>query len=288
MKSSADSVLTRPSEVGRLLNLLNLRPSRSLGQNFLVNAHMLALIVEAACIGSEDVVLEIGPGLGVLTEALAARARQVIAVEKDKRLEWHLRTRFAASPNIVWHFCDALDLNWPELMQAGVSRLVSNLPYASGSAILAELFKHGFGPERMTVTLQLEVAQRLVATPGNRGFGLLSVWAQADYNAAIVKVISPTCFFPAPNVRSAVVVLERKEPVLCSLNARRLFWILTKRAFGQRRKQLKSVFSGRVAAAADFPSDTDILAALNKLGINLTLRPEALGVDVWAALAREF
>jgi 16S rRNA (adenine1518-N6/adenine1519-N6)-dimethyltransferase len=277
--------LTRPSEVRRLLAELGLRPSQALGQNFLVDAHILAAIVEAARVASDDVVLEIGPGLGVLTEALAARARRVLAVEKDRRLEPHLRARFAGVANVDLRFGDALDLNWNVLADSGVTRLVSNLPYATGSAMLAKLFRQVRGPARLAVTLQLEVARRLTAGPDSRDFGLLGVWAQADHDAAVVKVISPTCFYPAPDVRSAVVVLERRSPGFCPPEAKPLFFALTKRAFGQRRKQLKAIFSGRGPAAAGSPADAEVLRALNALGVDPTLRPEALGSETWAALA---
>lgn len=277
----ARPVLTRPSEVKALLEALGLRPSRALGQNFLVDANILALILESADITSDHFVLEIGPGLGVLTEALAARAAQVLAVEKDMRLESHLRERFAQSPNVTLRFEDALSLDWSELARAGLHRLVSNLPYSTGSAILAEFFLQPRATERAVVTLQLEVAQRLVAQPGSRSFGLLSVWAQAGYVPGLAKIISPTCFFPVPEVRSAVVLLKSRDAPCCPPEAKPLFAEITKRAFGQRRKQLKAIFSSRNSAAPD----NAVREALDAVGVDLSLRPEAVGAELWGAAA---
>lgn len=285
MTGANDAVLTRPSEVRRLLGAMDLRPSRAFGQNFLVDANILAVIMEAARVGADDDVVEIGPGLGALTCALAKSVRSVLAVEKDRRFETHLRERFASVANVVFQFGDALKLDWTRLTRAGITRLVSNLPYSSGSAILAELFRHSSAPARLVVTLQLEVARRLTALPGSRDFGLLGVWAQAGYRASVLKTISPTCFYPAPDVRSAVVVLERRDGERPSEEAMRHFFAISKRAFSFRRKQLRTIFSGRGSGAGEERSDKEILSALEALGVDLTFRPEALDADTWVALA---
>ena len=153
--------LTKPSDVRALLAAMDFHPSRVLGQNFLIDANILNILLDAAALAPTDAVLEVGPGLGVLTEGLIERAGRVVAVEKDSRLfEW-LQNNYTASPKITLIHSDILDVELAPLLAGGVNKCVANLPYAVASRFLVELMGAERAPERIVVTVQLEVAERL-------------------------------------------------------------------------------------------------------------------------------
>ena len=263
--------LTRPSAVRGLLDELQFKPSRVLGQNFLIDGNILRIIVDAAGLSPADTVLEVGPGLGVLTDALLEHAGRVIAIEKDARLHTWLARRFADEPRLDLRQGDALRADLPALFAAGATKLVANLPYSVGSRVLMDCFMARPGPARIVATVQKEVADRLAAAPGGGDYGLLSVWAQVRYDVRLHKVIPRTCFLPAPEVTSAIVTLARKaeDPLPAALAPR--FGDLVKRAFGQRRKQLGGLLRNPEACLA--------------AGISPSARPEELAVDDWLRLA---
>ena len=260
--------LTSPKNVTELLASLDFRPSKTLGQNFLIDGNILRIMLDTAGIGPDDQVLEIGPGLGVVTEGLLARAKRVVAIEMDKRLYAYLREKFAGQAKLELIPGDALDADFNALMKSGINKVASNLPYGAGSRILVELFASNPAPARMAVTVQLEVADRLVARPGTKDYGLLSVLAQLDYDVEVRKIVSPTCFHPAPQVKSAIVSLCRRAE---SRNVRDygVFKAVVKKAFSQRRKQMGTIFRG---------------ARFEEAGINPVSRPEELYVDDWCRL----
>lgn len=270
--------LTSPTQVQGLLRQLNVEPSGALGQNFLIDVNIRDIIVDDADPTPDDVVLEIGPGLGVLTEVLARRAGKLIAVEKDVRLVEHLRREFEGREFVQIIQADVLDLDLSCLAEWGVTRVVSNLPYSAGSRILMELFSLRYPPERITVTVQLEVGERLVAGPGQRERGLLGVWAQRVYDVEIRKIISPTCFCPPPKVKSAVVRLSRLPMIE---EGRDEFRKVTKDVFAFRRKQLGTILRRVVPAGAL----DDIGTVVRDLGIDPRTRPEMLTNSEWQALA---
>ncbi len=274
---------TRPSEVRALLDELSFRPQKSLGQNFLIDANILAILLDAAAVAPDTEVLEAGAGLGVLTEPLAGLARRVVAVEKDRRLCDFLRTRLARFPNVELVCADMLSLDAEALLASGITQVVANLPYSVGSAILVNFLQASLPPRRMTVTLQLEVARRLAAAPGGKDFGLLSLWSQRVYEVGIRKIVSPSCFFPAPAVQSAIVRLDRREPFDPDAAGRGFFYALTKFAFGRRRKQLGTIL--RAAPAAWRLAPDRIRAAFRALDLDPHSRPEALAVGQWVRLA---
>jgi len=273
--------LTSPSQVQVLLRRLQVEPSNSLGQNFLIDVHIRDIILEESGVGAGDVVLEIGPGLGVLTEVLARRAGTLIAVEKDRRLAAYLQEEFAGREGMRILQADAVELDPGMLAGWGVTKVVSNLPYSVGSRILMELFALPRPPERITVTVQKEVGDRLAAGPGQEARGLLGVWAQQAYHVEIRKIISPTCFWPPPQIRSAVVRLDRLQDR--EEKGRMDFFRLTKDVFGFRRKQMGTILK-RLLPAADPEA---IAGALRAAGIDPRTRPEILTVDEWRILANE-
>lgn len=263
---------TRPTEVRALLERLDFKPSRILGQNFLIDGNILRIMLDAAALTPADAVLEVGPGLGVLTGPLLERAGRVIAIEKDDTLHEHLRTAFRDAPNLTLLHADALDVDLAGWLAGGVNKVVANLPYSVGTRIVVDLCHAPTPPERMVVTVQREVAERMVARPDTKDFGVLSVFAQADYTATLHKTIARTCFFPVPQVESAIVLMVRTPRAVPPRDAR-AFRTLVKNCFAQRRKQIGSLIR-----------DHDAIARAH---LDPKQRPETISVDGWIALANE-
>ena len=275
--------LTSPADVSRALESLGISPSKSQGQNFLIDANILGIILKAADLSAGDQVLEIGAGLGSLTEALAKLVRRVVTIEKDSRLSGFLQCRFQPMANIELITADVMRLDLEKFWDSGMNKLVANLPYSIGSAVLVEIFKGTSQPEMIVVTLQAEVAGRLAAEPDTSDYGLLGIWSRLNYETKIRRVISPNCFFPRPEVQSAVLSMKKirssdGEPV-----DRGFFFGLTKYAFGQRRKQMQKILSG---APPQFRRPSDELRAIfRELDIDSSIRPGALSVSQWIRLA---
>lgn len=249
--------LTSPSQVKAWCIENEFHPNRVLGQNFLIDRNALEAIVDAGLGPCADggsgapQVLEIGPGLGVLTEELLKRGCRVTAVEKDPVLAARLKESLGSPEGLTVVAGDALDWVAASPIAAGAfSCMVSNLPYQAGTRILLELAMTRALPS-MTVLVQTEVAERLAAGPGSKTRGLAGVWAQLDYDVRIVRKVSASCFWPRPAVGSSVVRLDRHDRNLSlSAEARRLFHRLTKQAFEHRRKQLGNVFRDLVQSTA--------------------------------------
>ncbi len=281
--------LTSPSQVKAWCIENGFHPNKVLGQNFLIDQNARNAIVDAglapragAASPDEMNVLEIGPGLGVLTEELLARGCRVTAIEKDPVLAERLPTAFGNPPNLTVVAGDALD--WiararapqppttqppnPQTSQplSTFSHMVSNLPYQAGTRILLDLVQTRAIPS-LTVLVQTEVAERLAAEEGSKMRGLAGVWAQLDYDVKVVRKVSSSCFWPRPEIGSSVVRLDRHDRnVDLTAETRRIFHRLTKRAFEHRRKQLGSIFRDLIQS---------------------TRRAEELSNAEWVAWARE-
>ncbi|MCO5061719.1 MAG: 16S rRNA (adenine(1518)-N(6)/adenine(1519)-N(6))-dimethyltransferase RsmA [Kiritimatiellae bacterium] len=263
---------TRPTEVRDLLRRLDFKPSRVLGQNFLIDGNILRIMLDAAELTPADKVLEVGPGLGVLTAPLLERAGHVLAIEKDDVLHAHIQQTLGGAPNFTLIHGDALHENLPAHLARGINKVVANLPYSVGTRILVDLCHAEARPERMVVTVQREVADRMTASPNTKDYGVLSVFAQADYKSSLHKAIAHSCFFPVPQIESAIVLLVR-QPRACPARDERHFRALVKRCFEQRRKQIHSLVK-------DAP-------ALERAGLDPKQRPETLSVDDWIRLSNE-
>jgi 16S rRNA (adenine1518-N6/adenine1519-N6)-dimethyltransferase len=263
------------SEMRQILEERGIQLTKSLGQNFLHDANQLRRIVGLAELSSQDKVLEIGPGLGPLTCLLAETAGTVLAVEKDARLVPIVKERCHAQ---VIHE-DAVDFlrrpggDWREW------KLVSNLPYSVGSVILVDLALHPKGPERMVVTLQSEVVRRLVAEPGGKDYGILTLLVRLNYEPRGSFRIPPGCFFPEPDVESACVSLVRRRAPLLDFEGAHVYVRLVKRAFSQRRKQMAKLLKQEWPAVR-------IVEVLKTLGLPLDVRAEALSPEQFIALTR--
>ena len=255
--------LTSPSQVKAWCIENGFHPNRVLGQNFLIDRNALEAIVDAGLAGvSKDsgaAILEIGPGLGVLTEEILKRGCSVTAVEKDPVLAARLAESLGNPPNLNVVEADALD--WIShspfpiphspfpIPRSPFAAMVSNLPYQAGTRILLELVQRHDIPS-MTVLVQTEVAERLAAKEGSKTRGLAGVWAQLDYDVKIVRKVAASCFWPRPEIGSSVVTLTRHDRnIALSARERDVFHRLTKKAFEHRRKQLGSIFKDLIQSS---------------------------------------
>ena len=270
------------TEMRAVLNARGIQLTKSLGQNFLHDANQLQRIVSAAELTAADKVLEIGPGLGPLTELLLAQAGEVLAIEMDARLVAVLRERFNPKSKIQkpkWELLhdDALEFIRRKRRDWSGWKLVANLPYSVASPILVELAQSAQGPGRMVVTLQLEVAQRLMADADDEDYGVLSLLVQLDYEPRDWFKIPATCFFPAPDVDSACVTLVRRATPLLAEAHRRAFVKIVKRGFSQRRKMMMKLLK------ADWPL-TKLESAFAALNISPQTRAEKVSLELFARL----
>jgi 16S rRNA (adenine1518-N6/adenine1519-N6)-dimethyltransferase len=232
------------TEIKVALQELNLRPSRRLGQNYLYDANLARIIVEAAQIGPSDRVVEVGPGLGALTEILVKKTPRLTVVEKDTRAAAFLSSKF---PGLKVEAEDALTYEFPA---DEPWHCIGNLPYSVGSRLIVRLCELPMRPERMVFTVQREVAERLAARPDIKDYGVLTLLTQPFYAIKIVRHLSTSVFFPEPEVKSSVVRFEKKECKL-SEDSEARYREKVKRAFQQRRKTLGAIFG------KDLPSNLD-------------------------------
>lgn len=292
------------TEMRSLLAKRDIQLTRSLGQNFLHDGNQLRRIVDAAEIKPTDKVLEIGPGLGPLTELLLEKAGEVLAIEMDARLVDFLCERFgteernadlltgmlnrqsekASEPNrsSAFHLLhdDALAFIKREPRDWSNWKLVANLPYSVASPILVELALSPKRPERMVTTLQLEVAQRLMAQADDDDYGVLTLLVQLDYEPRDSFKIPADCFFPAPNVDSMCVVLQRRARPLLADGQRAAFVKIVKRAFSQRRKMMLKLLK------QDWAADK-LASAFAELKISPQERAEKLSLKQFVALTEK-
>jgi 16S rRNA (adenine1518-N6/adenine1519-N6)-dimethyltransferase len=269
-------------EVAALLKQYHLRPKKSLGQNFLTDEHALAEIVASAGITREDVVVEIGAGLGGLTRHLAAAARHVVAVEIDQSLlpALHAVLAHEAYPNCSIVHGDILQLDPAKLIDQSPSphyKVVANIPYYITSAIIRHVLEAAIRPKTLVLTMQLEVAQRLVAQPDD--MSLLAVSVQFYGAPKIVQRIEAGAFYPAPEVDSAVVRIDLPDTPLFPAVEAEAFFRVAKAGFGQKRKQLHNALKVGLALPGE-----QINAMLTAAGIDPTRRAETLSLPEWMRL----
>jgi len=267
------------SEMRGILDERGIQLTKSLGQNFLHDGNQLRRIVAAAELTQTDRVLEIGPGLGPLTELLLAKAGEVLAIEKDERLVAILRERFAGQPKLTLAHADGLDRVRVEASDWQGWKLVANLPYSVASPMLVELASNVHPPERMVATLQLEVARRLMAKADGEDYGILSLLIQLSYEPSGLFKIPPGSFFPPPDVDSACITLVRRERKLLPDAMRSTFVRLVKLAFSQRRKMMVKLLK------QEWPAER-LDAALTTLSLSPQVRAEAVSLDQFVALTR--
>ena len=272
-----------------LLDKYNLRPRKGLGQHFLADPNILRKIVDAAELSRETVVLEIGPGLGTLTRQLAGSAGRVVAVELDEAMIGVLREELGHLSNLELVRGDILRLDPAELIRGSRSLdlvasleyiVVANLPYYITSAAMRHLLEADPPPTRLVLTVQREVALRIVARPGD--MSLLAVSVQFYGQPRIVARIPAGAFVPPPQVDSAVVRIDTFPAPPVDVPDIQAFFRVVRAGFGQKRKQLKNA----LAAGLGLPA-AEVSAALTRAGVDPRRRAQTLSLDEWAGLARE-
>ncbi|MGH2618353.1 MAG: 16S rRNA (adenine(1518)-N(6)/adenine(1519)-N(6))-dimethyltransferase RsmA [Thermomicrobiales bacterium] len=262
----------------RLMTDLGIRPNKGLGQHFLFERGIVERMVRTAGVTAGDTVLEIGPGLGILTSELLRRAGRVVAVEIDRSLAAHLLAAFGDFPSFQLVPGNALAMSSDAIVPLGEPfDVVANLPYAAGTAILRHLLEQSRKPRRLTVMLQKEVAARLTAAPPN--MSILAVATQYFAAPRLAFTVSPSVFIPPPNVESAVVTLDVREDSPLPAGLQPLFFKIVNAGFRQKRKQI----ANSLADVFQLPKP-GIAAWLSATGIDPTRRAETLAVDEWVAL----
>lgn len=275
--------LTSPKAVAALLAAHDIRPNKVLGQNFLIDRNILNHIVDAAELHPDVRVLEVGPGLGVLTEPLLANSQHVIAIEKDEGLHSILQTRWGDDPRLTLMLDDALDVDLCAIFAAGTTRLISNLPYSVGVRVVVDAACCETPPDIMVLLLQKEVGDRFTAKPGTADMGAVTIWLQQRYTVSRIRTVKPTCFHPRPEVMSAVIKLSRHDRFPLNSAERDKLRRLTKTAFLHRRKQLASAMRSATDGLAREAAHTR--EGLVACGAPETARPEDLSVEQWISLA---
>lgn len=266
----------RPSELRQFLDSLGVRARKSLSQNFLIDGNILRKIVAAAGVTADDLVIEIGPGPGALTEFLLQTGARVIAIEKDRVFAKALQRLDPGEERLRIFEADALDFDLSPLFGISSSiKVVANLPYQLTSPLLGKLVPLGPSVKSLTLMVQKEVAERITARAGTQDYSSLSIFIELYANARLMFTVEPTCFYPRPNVRSAVVHLDLHPPPTNLDSASFIRFIRT--AFGKRRKTLRSSLRSLFTVEA-------IRAALQALGLGEDTRPETLSLDQFIQL----
>ncbi len=262
----------------RRMRRFGVRPDRELGQNFLIDSNILGVIERAAELAREDVVLEIGGGLGVLSEHLAARAGHVHVVEVDERLREPLADALAPFENVTVHWGDAMRLPLERFAPAP-DKLVANLPYGIAASVILRTIAVYPQMSRWVAMVQREVGERFAAAPGTSAYGVPSVLAQLSCEVRVLRAVSRTVFQPVPNVDSALLALERRGGEDASPELR----ALVRDAFAHRRKALARSLSLAPGAPAGIRERAR--AALVQLGLPADVRAERLSPEQFRALA---
>ena len=281
MTTAPDSALLGPAEIRRLAAQLEIRPTKQWGQNFVVDANTVRKIVRVAGVGADDVVVEVGPGLGSLTLALLPVVKQVTAIEVDPRLAAALETTVAQlQPEHVDRLrlvaADALTVT--SLPKPRPTALVANLPYNISVPVVLSFLEHFPSIERVLVMVQLEVAERLAARPGSKIYGVPSLKAAWYADVELAGRIGRNVFWPAPNVDSGLVSLVRREPPATSASREDVFRCIDA-AFLQRRKSLRKA----LASWAGSPEAAE--AVLVAGGVDHMARGEQLDITTFARIA---
>lgn len=281
------ATLGNPTNTIAILQKYNFNFQKKFGQNFLIDANILENIISAADIKKEDCVLEIGPGIGTMTQYLCENAREVVAVEIDKKLIPILQEDTLSSYNNVTIINeDILKVDINAIVQeknAGKSiKVVANLPYYITTPIIMGLFESHVPLESITIMVQKEVAQRMQVGPGTKDYGALSLAVQYYAEPKMMMSVPAGCFMPRPNVDSAVIKLTRHGKPPVQVKDEKLMFDIIRAAFNQRRKTLVNSLNN--AAGLNFSKDS-VLAALDAMGLPVTIRGEALTLAQFAQLA---
>ncbi|MEY2482895.1 MAG: rRNA (adenine1518-N6/adenine1519-N6)-dimethyltransferase [Verrucomicrobiota bacterium] len=263
------------SEIDATLREIRVSPVKTLGQNFLHDRNLARWIVEKAALTPEDYVVEIGPGLGALTEFILASGARVLAIEKDQRLADFLRTRFTSDRFEILH-ADALDYDVRQLFAQPRVKVLGNLPYYISSQLLLKFTRHPSPIILWLFMLQKEMARRISAVPGTSDYGALTLIVQLRHRVEYLRTVPSSVFLPQPDVDSAFVRIIPREPDELPNHDAETFFRLVRRGFSQRRKQLRNLLREEI---------TDWAAAAGAIGFDPRARAEELTLPQWIALS---
>ena len=280
------ATLGNPQKTIEIIQKYEFAFQKKFGQNFLIDPHVLDKIVSAAGVTKDDCVLEIGPGIGTMTQYLAEHARRVVAVEIDKNLIPILNETLKEYENVTVINDDILKVNINQLVdtynEGRPIKVVANLPYYITTPIIMGLFESGVPIDNITVMVQKEVAERMQTGPGSKDYGALSLAVQYYADAYIVANVPPNCFIPRPGVGSAVIRLTKHKKPPVAVEDPDLMFRLIRASFNQRRKTLQNGLNN----SPEVPyTKEEIIAAIESLGVSLQIRGEALTLEQFAALS---
>lgn len=277
--------LYSPNKIRETLDKYDFKFSKSLGQNFLIDGNVVRKIVRQAGITKEDYVLEIGPGMGTLTEELAINAKKVVAVELDRKLLPILDETLENYDNVEIIYGDILEIDIKKLIEeklgGGPVKLVANLPYYVTTPIIGKLLEEDLDLESISVMVQKEVADRMAASPGSKSYGSLSVFVNFYTNPKVVVKVPKTVFMPQPKIDSSVIKLDLKKE-LPEIDREKFFKVV-KAAFSKRRKTIINSLS---TYGFDLEKE-EIRQALEKVGIKPEERAENISVEDFIKLSTE-
>lgn len=275
-----------PQNTIQVLQKYNFNFQKKFGQNFLIDTSVLERIMDAADITKEDCVLEIGPGIGTMTQYLAERAGEVVAVEIDKALIPILEDTLSAYDNVTVINADILKLDIAQIVEEKNGgkpiKVVANLPYYITTPIIMGLFESHVPLKSITIMVQKEVADRMQVGPGTKDYGALSLAVQYYAKPEIVANVPPNCFIPRPNVGSAVIRLTRYEEPPVQVKDEKLMFALIRASFNQRRKTL---INGLGNASGLKVTKEQAAEALERMGLSPTVRGETLTLEQFAELS---
>ncbi len=260
-----------------LLDKLGVVPSKSLGQNFLVDATLAEWIADQLGAEAEDTVVEIGPGTGALSAFLAGRTRQLLLMEFDRKLAAFLREEYAAMEGVEVIEADAAQFDVRTLFKDGPIKLIGNLPYSAGGEIMRTFLEYPSPVGEALFMLQTEVAERICSAPRTKSYGVLTLRIQSRWVPRIVRSVPADPFYPRPTVGSSILKLTPRAPRETGVFSQRIFDQLIRRGFAQRRKQLKKMIGG------DAPAPWETIC--EQLEVPATVRAEELSLNQWIALA---
>lgn len=279
LKIGINSTIANPDVTRHIMKAFNLRASKRLGQNFLVDANIVRGIVEAAGAKPGDRILEIGPGIGTLTQGLAESGADVTAVELDKKLPAVLAETLAGYDNVTVVPGDILKVDIPSLMGNQPFKVAANLPYYITTPILMALLEQHLPISVLVTMVQKEVALRMIAGPGSKTYGALSVAVQYYTRPHIAFDVPPKSFIPAPEVDSVVIVCEVREKPAVAVRDEKMFFRVVRAAFGQRRKTIMNAMKG-----AGFDKE-HLEAVFAACGLDASRRGESFSLNEFAILA---
>ena len=280
--------LTSPTEVTRLLTKYDFKCKKRLGQNFLVDQNTLQIIINSLKLNKEDCILEIGTGIGTLTSALSPLVKQVISIEKDKKLAPLLKESLSSSNNIEIIFEDIINFNLINFFEqkrkkgGKIEKIVGNLPYYISISLIRQILELNQYLKLAVFLVQKEVGERLMAQAGNKNYGILSLVAQYYAKPQKVHIVPPTVFYPQPKVSSMITKLDIYKKPRVQVGSEKLFFNIIRASFQQRRKRLinslSNYFEGEIAK-------TEIEDILSKTSIDKNRRGETLTLEEFAGLS---